>query len=237
MDFVKALTYPFDDPEWASKLGIAAAVSAAGVLLGILIIPAIAAAILLLGWQYEIMKNVKNGVENPMVAWDDFGGLFKRGGTMFLALLVYQIPVVIFACVATGVFVLPLLGGNEDAMAALGGVATIISICCSCLIFIYAIVAYMVYMAGMVRFIDAPEFSTFMAIGDNFSLFRDNIGDFGMAILFLIGAGLLVGVATSILSFVLIGFLVAFVQQAFLAYFSGHVLGQLAIKLNTAPAV
>lgn len=238
MDFAKALTYPFEDEEWLPKLGIAAAISAAGVLLSFLVLPPIAAYILLLGWQVDIMKNVRAGVANPMPGWDDFGGMFQKGLTPFLALLVYQIPTILFACAATAVYVLPLLAGdNADAMAALGGLATVISICCSCLIFIYVIAAYMAWFGGLVRYLDAPEFSTFMAFSDNINLVRENIGDFGMAVLYLIGFGFLVGMASGLLSFLLVGIVVALVQQAAFAYFSGHIFGQLAAKLRGAPAV
>jgi hypothetical protein len=99
-------------------------------------------------------------------------------------------------------------------------------------IVLYAIAAGIIYMGGLIRYTDNEEFSTFFQVGDNFALVRDNIGDFGMLLLFFIVAG----IGVNILSATGIGGLIAPVFQY---YFTGHLIGQLAKKLETsaAPAV
>jgi hypothetical protein len=234
MDFAKALTFPFDDEDWLKKLGMGVLVTVGGALLSfLLLIPLIIMVLLFQGWTYEIMKRVKNNDPTPLPGWDDFGGLLKRGLTLVLALIVYQIPTLIFACAILIItVVLPLLSGDSaEGFAALTGVAGLIAACCGCLIAIYSIAASLVYYAGLIRYTDREEFGTFMQFGDNLSLFRENAGDFGMAILFLIGGGLIAGLVSG----TGIGGLIT---PTFQAYFSGHVLGQLAAKLKGgAPAM
>lgn len=225
MDFMKAISFPFDDEEWLKKLG-----------LGVLIqfIP-IAGQFALLGWSFELAKRVKNNDPVPLPDWSDFGSKLGKGFMLSLAVLIYQLPTFIFYCVMFLVFLLPALGAkDEDLMATLGGVAAAIVACCCCVMFIYSIVAGLIYWAGYTRYIDTEEFGTFMQFGDNFALLRENIGDFAMFIVYLFLAGMI----GSLVSSVTLGL----VYTPFLMYFSGHLMGQLALKLagggiETAPQV
>lgn len=222
MDFVKALTYPFEDNDWLPKLGIAVGI---GILMFIPLVN-LAVIVLFAGWRYEIAKRVKAGDPTPLPAWDDFGGFLSKGLTLVIGQIVYQIPTILFFCLAGFVFVLPALsGGDSDVAGMLGGVATLVYVCCSCIIALYAIAAGLVYMAGIIRFMDREELGTFFQFGDNIALFRENIGDFGQAILFMILGGLIAGV----ISGTGIG---ALVTTPFMNYFGGHILGQLAAKLG-----
>lgn len=224
MDFTRALMFPFDDEEWLKKLGI-------GVLIGL--IPIIG-TMTQQGWSFEITRRVRRGDAVPLPDWSDFGGLLGTGFKLFIAALVYQIPTLIFACVASFVWLLPALGGDSDTAGALTGLASILLICCSCLIALYAIFATVVYFGGFIRFVDSEELGTFFQVGENFALVRDNIGDFGMALLYVILAGLIAGVVSS----VTFG-LGSLLTPIFMMYFTGHVLGQLAAKVSRGamPAV
>jgi hypothetical protein len=223
MDFTKALTYPFDDPDWISKLGILAAVF---LLMFIPIIGTIPALLLITGWNYETAKNVRNGMPNPMASWSDIGGLFSRGLTLTIGLIVYQLPAIIGMCLVGGIWGLPALsGGDEDALGALMGGASLLSTCCCCLLAFYLLIAYIAYTGGYIRYMDNEELGTFFQFGDNIALVRENIGDFGMAILFMLGGGLI----ASLLSGTGIGGLEA---GPFQSYFNSHILGQLATKLR-----
>jgi hypothetical protein len=82
---------------------------------------------------------------------------------------------------------------------------------------------------------DREELGTFFQFGDNIAFLRENISDFGQAILFMILGGAIAGVVSG----TGIG---ALVTTPFINYFGGHILGQLAAKLSgnampAAPAV
>lgn len=214
MDFSRALTYPFDDDEWLQKLGLAVLIQ---------FIP-IVGPIVLLGWSLEISTRVKRNDPTPLPAWSEFGDYLRRGFLLFVAYLVYQLPTIIFACVASFIWVLPALGaGNEDVMSALGGAAAIAVVCCSCLVVLYALAAAVVLFGGYVRFINRPELGTFFEFGDNIAIVRDNIGEFGMALLYVVLAGVIASVVSSITAG-----LGGLISTPFLTYFSGYLLGDLA---------
>lgn len=225
MDFGKALTYPFDDQDWVTKLGIGVGIIFASFILSFLGIGLLLLGIVNLGWTYSIAKNVRQGVANPLPEWD-FGTILGRGATIFGAALLYQIPAILFICVGVGASI--GLASNED----LAGAASAITACCSCLALIYGIVAGIVLWAGMVRYIDNEEFSTFMAFGDNFALFQQNLGDFLTA--FLVGAlgGFLISLVAGIIP--IIGTLIGIVISI---TFQGHILGQLGAKVLGSRAV
>src|SRR5438105_2467831 len=117
MDFTRALMYPFDDPDWVSKLGIGVGVT----ILYFIPLVNIVAILLFLGWSYEISKRVKNNDPMPLPAWSDFGGILGRGVNIGIPLIVYQLPTFIFMCLAGLLIVLPAMGGNDqNSVAALG---------------------------------------------------------------------------------------------------------------------
>ncbi len=222
MDFVKALTYPFEDQDWLKKIGIAALVQ---------FIP-IAGVLALQGWSLEICQRVRRNDSTPLPDWSNFGGLLSKGLIVFLAMLVYQLPTLIFGCVMAFAPTLMAAGGDdENAVAALGGMVTLVIACCSCLLILYAIAASAAFFGGYMRFLDREEFGTFMQFGENIALVRNNLQDFGMALLFFIGAGLVAGLASSV-TFGLAGLL----ASPFYSYFGGHILGQLSAKLGASAA-
>jgi len=228
MDIAKAFTFPFDDEDWVKKLLIGVVITFGLAFLSFLLLPLFALIAITQGWQFEIMKRVKQNHPEPLPAWDEWGQYLSQGGVIFAASLIYQIPTVIVGLFSGFVFVLPILGGDsEGAVAALGGIALILYFVCLCLVFVYAIAAGIVFLGGLVRYVDNQSFGTFFQFGDNLGLVRENIGDFGMAIVFLFVGGIVV----SVLSATGIGGLVAPIFQA---YYSGHILGQLAQKLTGA---
>ena len=62
MDIAKAFTFVTEDERWVGKIGIAALIT----LLSFLIIP----IPLLVGYMVGVVRNVKDGVVNPMPEWD-----------------------------------------------------------------------------------------------------------------------------------------------------------------------
>jgi hypothetical protein len=226
VEFGKALTYPFDDDEWLSKLGIAVAVS-----LIQLVIPVIGLAPLY-GWQVKLIKNVKDGAELPLPAWEDFGDYIVKGLMVLGANLLYQVPLILFWCVATiagsatggGLAAAVESGADPEAFGPVFGV---IMACCGCLAAIYGIVAGAAFTGGLLRFADTETFNTFMEFGTNFGLVRDNLGAFIMALIYII-----LGAILFILASVVTLGLGSILLTAAMFYFSGHIMGQLAQQID-----
>jgi hypothetical protein len=145
MDFMKALTYPFDDDEWLSKVGL-------GVL--IQLIPVVG-SFTLQGWSFEIAKRVKGDDPTPLPDWSDFGDMLVKGLMLAIAGLIYMAPVVVFGCLLW--ITTLVLGGavfaadSSQTAGAAGWAFPLLSGCCGCLALIYMIVAVLVYLGGYLR--------------------------------------------------------------------------------------
>jgi hypothetical protein len=83
-DFLKPLTFVFEDPQWIQKLLMGALFSLAGVVLvGIFFVN---------GYLARLVRNVVEGVERPLPEWTDLGDMFAEGAMLFVAALLYMIP-------------------------------------------------------------------------------------------------------------------------------------------------
>ena len=225
MDFVRALSFPFDDDEWLKKLGIAVLVQ---------FIP-IVGQMILQGWSFQISQRVKRGDPEALPGWDEFGEFLRQGFSITLANLIYQIPTLIFICLASFAWVLPAASSGSDVEGLLTGLGVAAAVCLSCVILLYALAAAVVFFGGYVRYVDDPQLSVFFQFGENFALVREYVGDFGMAVLYILLAGVIVSAATAITAG--IG---ALVSTPFIMYFMGHILGQLSGRVRgsyAAPAV
>lgn len=92
MDIGLALTYVTRDPQWVKKVLIGGLIIVVSALFTIILVG-------LLGWfifggyAIRIVRNVMNGVPNPLPEWDDMGGDLSRGLKAFVGLLVWLAPV------------------------------------------------------------------------------------------------------------------------------------------------
>jgi hypothetical protein len=83
-DFLKPLTFVFEDPQWIQKLLMGALFSLASVVLvGIFFVN---------GYLARLVRNVVEGVERPLPEWTDLGDMFAEGAMLFVAALLYMIP-------------------------------------------------------------------------------------------------------------------------------------------------
>jgi hypothetical protein len=114
-DFLKPLTFVFDDPRWIQKILIGGLfVIASFVLIGVFFI---------YGYIARLARNVIGGVALPLPEWDDLGGYFSEGVKLFLVGLLYTIPILIIGAI---IFVpAAIMGGNTDneTIRSLGGMS------------------------------------------------------------------------------------------------------------------
>jgi hypothetical protein len=79
MGLGKSFSFVFEDDEWITKVLIAVGVLLGGIDLGILVIPAIVAALLLSGYGLEIARRVIHSDSQVLPEWDDWGALLSDG--------------------------------------------------------------------------------------------------------------------------------------------------------------
>lgn len=91
MDFTRAFTYAFADRDWPVKLLILAALT---VLAAALTLPLVGLVLwaVLLGYQADIVRNVRAGLPRPLPRWDNVGRLLNNGLQVLGGVMVYNIP-------------------------------------------------------------------------------------------------------------------------------------------------
>jgi hypothetical protein len=110
-DFLKPLTFVFEDPRWFQKIVFGGLFSLAGVILiGIFFV---------YGYLARLVRNVVAGVDYPLPEWEDLGDMFSEGAMLFVASLIYMIP--FFSLVALSVPFSVLADVDNAAAQILGG--------------------------------------------------------------------------------------------------------------------
>ncbi len=157
MDFGKAFTYPFDDPDWLKKLVVIALIS---------LIP-IFGQLVLMGYIVGIVRRViqRNDVLLPDAT--NFGELFSNGWKLFVISLVYGLPAFLlfafFGLVMT-------FSANQDG--GIWDVITFITICLMCLPSLYLILYVLIAPAALGRFAATGEMKDALKFGTVFGQLR-----------------------------------------------------------------
>ena len=189
MDIGSAFTFMFDDEEWVKKLAIGGGIALVGTILS----PILVGLVLFLplgGYMLETLKNVRDGRPTPLPEWSDFGNLFVKVLMLFLIVLVYNIPVIIVACLSGGINV----GlASPDLDASLIQALTILSGCFSCIQVILSLLIGFFIPAAFIRYAQYDTFGSAFQIGDIFAFITGNFGNYIIVILLAWVAGLLAG--------------------------------------------
>lgn len=210
MEFGKAFTYVFEDSDWLKKIGIAALVS---------LIPIIG-QLIVLGWSLEVTRRLIRNEPALLPDWSDFGGHIMKGLKAFVIGLVYSLPIILVgACQG----VVPLLAGDggDDTLTS---IVTIITICFSCVIFIYALLLAFVIPAAYGKFAATDELGAAFRFGEVFGLVRAAPSAYLIALLGTIVAGFVAGLGI-ILCFIGV-FLTLVYSMAVNAHFYGQAYNQ-----------
>jgi hypothetical protein len=98
-------TYAFKDPRWKMKFLIGTLLGFAGYIVPIL------PGLFLLGYSATIMRQIiVDNADASLPEWDDWGTLFKRGLRLFGNMIIFMLPVIIFALGGYALMMLPMFG-------------------------------------------------------------------------------------------------------------------------------
>ncbi len=224
MDIAKAFTFVTEDERWVGKIGIAALIT----LLSFLIIP----IPLLVGYMVGVVRNVKDGVVNPMPEWDNWGLLFKDGLSIIVAQLVYTLPFWLLSCIA-GVATVgmgSLADANED-MAAAGMFATFGLVGCLTLVFVVAL--FFLSPAIVIQYVRTNELGSAFRFGEVFAIAKENVGNIVLIALVTFGMAIVLNIVIGVLGIIpCIGWVAALIiglaAGPYMTVVTGHLYGQIA---------
>jgi hypothetical protein len=228
MDIGKSFSFPFEDKQWISKLGLGAVIA---------MVPILNFA--WSGYMVEIIRNVMNGSQEPLPNWDDIDKKFMDGLLLALAGLVYALPMLIVICLPMSIMIIPaIMSGNGDLQEisnAIAGAGGALFLCLLCVFLLYGLVLSVIYPAILVVFARERTFAACFKFRDVFDLISKNMSPFFTAWGVSIVAGLVVGVVSSIAQVVLnfipcLGQIVAFVLAIGIVVYTSaiytHLFGQ-----------
>jgi hypothetical protein len=225
VDIGKAYLFVKDEEGWIGKIAIGAII----MLFSFLIIP----IFLLVGYQIAVARNVLNGEEHPMPAWDDWGQLFMDGIVVSIAQFIYALPVVLLSLCSWLVFLVPAVGAGNDLEALLASGATIGFLAAMCVIILLSLALAFLVPALYVQYVRTGDFGSMFRFGEVFELARQNLADILLTILANIGAGLVLGVLITIASITICGgIILSFAGPVWLMVATAHLYGQIAANVE-----
>lgn len=209
MNINKAFSYPFEDKQWISKLGIGAVIS---------MVPILNFA--WSGYLVGILRNVVRNEAEPLPNWDNFEKKFMDGLILFAAGLVYSLPILLVVCLPMGIMgISGALSGNSDLQDVgeiIAGVGGLLGLCLGGLFLIYGLFLSIVYPAILVLFAREGTFASCFKFREVIDLISKNAGPFftawGVSVLAALGVGLVAGIASGVLGLIpCIGWIAALV--------------------------
>jgi hypothetical protein len=228
MEAEKSFSYPFEDRDWVSKLGLGALIS---------IVPILNFA--WSGYLVEIIRNVMNRTDEPLPTWDDLGKKFSEGLILFGAGLIYALPVLIALCLPVGLSASSSLfaenGNLEDLSRTITEVGGVLLLGLLCISFLYGIVLSILYPAILVLFARDGTFASCFKLREAFDMISKNAAAFftawGLSLVASLGVGLVVGLVNLVVSWVpCIGWIIGMALALFSGVYStsvyAHLFGQ-----------
>jgi hypothetical protein len=228
MDVEKSFSYPFEDRDWASKLGLGAVIS---------IVPILNFA--WSGYLVGIIRNVMNQTPQPLPTWDDLGKKFSEGLILFGAILIYASPILLVVCLPLSITAFSgLFSENNNweeigrRMTEAGGVLLLGLLCIGML---YGFVLSLIYPALLVLFAREGTFASCFKLREALDLIGKNAGDFftawGLSLVASLGVGLVVGFVNLVVGWVpcigwIIGMALGLISGVYSTAVYAHLFGQ-----------
>jgi hypothetical protein len=193
VDIGKSFSFPFEDQEWLSKLGLGAVIS---------IVPILNFA--WSGYMVGIIRNVISNVAEPLPTWDDLDKKFNDGLLLFGAGIIYALPILAALCLPLSVMTFSgFLAGNSDlqniarTLEEAGGVLFFGLLCVFAL---YGVALSIIYPAILVIFAREGTFASCFKFREILDLISKNVGAFFTAWAMGLVAGLAIGLAIGIVN-------------------------------------
>jgi hypothetical protein len=227
MNLEKAFKYPFEDKQWANKIGMGALIS---------IVPILNIA--WIGYIVQLIRRVIKGDPLPLPGWDDLGQKFMDGLMLFLATLVYALPIILLIGVPLAIMLPATIAGSNttqemaDTIMAAGGVVTL---CLTCVVALYGLALSVAYPAIYVQYALKGTFASCFAFNDIFALIKKNTGAYftawGVYLGVSIGASLAAGIIGGLLGWIpclgqVVAFLVGLAASIYVQLVYAHLFGQ-----------
>jgi hypothetical protein len=215
-DLKEIFYFPIKDAEARKFFLIAALVS-----LSAFVIP-ILPYFLLIGYAIQIIKQIFNNESPRMVAWDDWGDLFKDGAKIFGVRFIYSLPIIILIMpMMIASFALPFItsSSSNPESSPFFGIFTVIFGLTMCIMIPVSIVVAVIVPAAEMHAIDNNDFTAAFRFREWWDIFRANLSGFIAAFgIYYIATIALTIVVQILMATLILACLVPFLMPAIIAY-------------------
>jgi hypothetical protein len=192
MELGKPFTYIFQDKRWFSKVLVGWLVS---------IVPILNFAFT--GYYTQTIRNVEGKLDEPLPEWDDFGKKFVLGFYLFLAGIVYSLPILLLS----GIFIVPVaIAANGEASDTLNALMAGTGVVVSCVIVLYGLALTIFLPAMNINLARKETLGSVFEIGEFFKIFRANTGDYLVAWIMTIVWAIAISIVGAIIAFFIVAF-------------------------------
>jgi len=216
MELARTVVFIFEDKKWLSKLlpllglGVLALIPVVGLL----------ALALELGYMLQMACNVRDGLPRPLPKWDGLEEKFSVGGQLTLAIIVYNMPLILMS-ICSWTLISGIAGGF------LGPFLNFVVVCCTLpLILVYTVLAWAILGIGVTEYLQTGDSGRLYRIGHLWDVLQANSGIVWQWVFY----GTVLNVALG-----LMGAIPCIGQIALLLFYipvQGHLFGQFAHKLG-----
>lgn len=163
MDFGYAFTYIFEDKQWISKLAVLAFM----LLLALIPLVGLVALAVVAGYLLQLTGNVRNGMPRPLPRWTEMSEMLATGGFLLLAMLVYNLPLIL-------VNVVIYAGINIISGGFLGPfMVTLVTLCCALpLSLLYTLLAWSMLAVAVSEYVDTRDPNRFFRFAHLYDVVR-----------------------------------------------------------------
>ena len=228
MNAEKSFSYPFEDKDWVSKLGIGALIS---------MIPILNFA--WSGYSVDIIRNVMSNNPEPLPTWDDIGKKFNEGLILFGAGLIYASPILIALCLPLGITASSGLfsgnGNTQDLSRTITEVGGVLFFGLLCVSLLYGFVLSIIYPAILLLFAREGTFASCFKLRDAFDTISKNAAPFftawALSLAASLGVGLIVGFVNLVVSWIpcvgwIVGLALGLASVVYSSAVYAHLFGQ-----------
>lgn len=228
MDAGKAFSYPLEDRDWLSKLGLGALIS---------LVPILNFA--WTGYLVQILRNIMNRNGDLLPTWDDLDKKFSDGLILFGAGLIYASPILIALCLPLGISASAgLLAGSSELqrmMQTLTEAGGLLFLCLFGILLVYGLMLSILSPAILVLFAREGTFASCFRLREAIGMISQNLPAFltawGLSLVTSLGVGLLMGFVNLLVSWVpcigwIFGMILSLVSGVYITAVYAHLFGQ-----------
>ena len=177
MDISTSITYVFQDKNWLTKLAIGAAILLVSIPLTPILFGFVGIA-LVMGYSLDVLRNVRNGIGQPLPEWRDRWSEWIVSGLKYLlVLLIWSLPALLLN--SFNGLGNRLIWGGDGIVEFMGSSILIATACLGTLWWIFF---FLILPAVTIRFAETEDVRAGLNFNDIYFLTRNNLGDVIVAV-------------------------------------------------------